>query len=201
MTSTVATPRLIVGTEAFFATQGHRVPHDFSEYDEVPREFMPIKVHPVNERDGYYQDLQQKMMDFGWRLNADKDDHPYFTHPTYDGNTFSVYHYTLSNGKEIMLPMVDREDDPKGLGCTVVQTVGPYNYEVETNEWESYWDSRNGRRRAGYLNYLDKRQKKREEFVKMAKTDPSIKVWDKDTPRCDPLTWKYNNPSPQTFEY
>lgn len=204
MTSTVATPRFIVGTEAYFATQGNRVPHDFSEYDEVSREFMPINVRPVNKRDGYYQELQQKMMDFGWRLNEDEDGSVFFTHPTYDNspqqtNRYAVYCHYLSNGKEIMLPLVDRADDPKGLGCTVVQTAGPYHYEVETNEWHSYWDNRKGRRRARYLNYLDARQKKREEYKEMAKTDSSIKVWEKDTPRCDPLTWHHNNPSPSQY--
>jgi hypothetical protein len=201
MTSTVAHPRLIVGTDAYFATQGSQAPHDFSNYDPVPQKFMPIKVNTDNERDGYYQSLQQKMMDFGWRLNVDKNDNPYFTHPTYDGNTFSVYNYELSNGQEIMLPLVERADDPKGLGCTVVQTSGTGHFQVETNEWESYWDSRSGKRKANQLTYQDKRQKKRDEYIEMAKTDPSVKVWSKDTPRCDPITWKYNNPSPQNFEY
>ena len=94
----------------------------------------------------------------------------FFTHPTYDNTNqqtggYPTYHYTMSNGKEIMLPLVDRTDDPKGLGCTVVQIAGPYHYEVETNEWHSYWDCRKGRRRARYLNYLDRREKKRAEYV------------------------------------
>ena len=94
-----------------------------------------------------------------------------------------------------MLPLVDREEDPKGLGCTIVQIAGTGHFKVETNEWGSYWEDRKGRRRSRYLNYLDNRQKKREEYIAMAKTDSSIKVWNKDTPRCDPLTWKHNNPN------
>tara|TARA_B100001758_G_C18402028_1_gene609597 strand:- start:1702 stop:2316 length:615 start_codon:yes stop_codon:yes gene_type:complete len=195
MTSTVSTPRLIVGTNAYFATQENVnwVPHDFSDYDAVPRKFMPINILSINVQDAHYINLQQKMMDFGWRLNENDDGKAYFTHPTYDGNSYSVYIYKLSNGKDIMLPLVERDADPKGLGCSVEMKPGAGHHRVETNEWQSYWDSRTGKRKATQLSYQDKRAKKREHFIAMAKTDPSVKVWDKDTPRCDPQTWSYNS--------
>ena len=167
--------------------------YDFSDSQPVPEEFMPRNVKRINSRDNKYQELQQKMMDFGWRLNEDEDGCQYFTHPTYQGSEYDVYKYQLTNGNSIYLPLVKRGEDPKGLGCTVITQHGSGFYEVETNEWKSYWDNRKGKRRARYLNYLDARQKKREEYVEMAKKDPSVKVWMKDTPRCDPVTWNYNN--------
>ena len=185
--------RFIVGTNSYFDQEMPSLARDFSEYDAVDRRFMPFSFNTDSSDDPRYQELQQKMMDFGWRLNEDEDGRQYFTHPTYQGTEYDVYYHTLKNGRSVSLPIVPREEDPKGLGCSLIITHGTGYYKVETNEWKSYWDNRNGRRRARYLNYLDKRQKKREEFVEMAKTDSSIKVWTKDTPRCDPLTWEHNN--------
>ena len=42
----------MVGSTAYLKQQGDREKHDFSEYDEVPQKFMPIKVNTDNERDG-----------------------------------------------------------------------------------------------------------------------------------------------------
>ena len=185
----------MVGSTEYLLQQSSSIPHDFSNYDAVPEEFMPQNVKHMNPRDIKYQELQQKMMDFGWRLNEDEDDRQYFTHPTYQGSEYDVYYHQLTNGNSICLPLVNRGEDPKGLGCTVITTHGTGFSTVETNEWKSYWDNRSGKRKARYLNYLDSRQKKRQEFVEMAKKDSSVTVWEKDTPRCDPLTWRYNNPS------
>jgi hypothetical protein len=196
----------MIGSTEYLLQQTNNIAHDFSGYDEVDDKYKPFIAKKTKSTDEYYRSLQQKMMDFGWRLNENDDGNVYFTHPTYDNTNnkygYTAHCYTLTNCKEIMIPLVDREKDPKGLGCTMVQTSVTGHFKVETNEWKSYWDNRSGRRRAAYLNYLDKRQKKREEFIEMSKTDSSIKVWTKDTPRCDPLTWKYNNPSPSVgFEF
>ncbi len=183
----------LVGSAAYHALHNQITPHNFDEATPVPREFIPTAFKLTNNNDARLLDLQQQMMDNGWRLNCDEEDNHYFTHPTYNGEYFDVYKRELSNGRPVYLPIVARDNDPKGLGCTFVMTSGQGGH-IETNDWKSYWDNRAGRRRANYLDYLDRRQEKRRMYVEMAKTDPSVKVWNKDTPRCDPRTWNFNSP-------
>jgi hypothetical protein len=185
----------IIGSPAYYALHNQTAPMNFDDATPVPREFMPITVKPTNPQDEHILYLQQEMMDNGWQLNCDNNDKHYFTHPTYNGETFVTYTKTLSNGNQVYLPLVPRDEDPKGLGCTYVLTSGSAYGQLETNRWHSFWDDRKGRRRANYIDYLDRRQEKRKQYVEMAKTDKSIIVWDKDTPRCDPTTWGYNNSS------
>ena len=179
----------LIGSSAYHALHNQITPHNFDSVAPVPREFMPIMVKSTNRGDEYILDLQQEMMDNGWRLNSRDNDEIYFTHPTYNGEEFSVYSRVLDSGKQVYIPMVPREEDPKGLGCTFVLTPGAGYGRLETNRWHSYWDDRQGQRRASYLDYLDRRQEKRRTIMEMAKTDPSVIVWNKDTPRCDPRTW------------
>ena len=184
----------VVGSDAYSAMHAdNTVGHDFSGYDALPEELVPRSFSLNKTNDAYYQGLQQTMMDFGWRLNEDENGRMYFTHPTYNGVEYEVYTQKLKNGKTVSLPLINREDDPKGLGCTVIINYGTGHFSVETNEWRSYWDDRSGRRRAKYLTYLGNREKKRREYIEMAKTDPSIKVWTANTPRCDPETWKHSH--------
>ena len=181
----------IVGTKAYHALHNPDNSYSFDEASTVPKEFMPIALRYSNNDDNYVMSLQQEMMDNGWQLNCDEDDNKHFTHPTYNRETFTAYSKVLSNGKRVYLPLVPRDEDPKGLGCTFVLSSGSGHGRLETNRWHSYWDDRQGQRRARYLDYLDRRQEKRRTIVEMAKTDSSVKVWYKDTPRCDPKMWDY----------
>ena len=192
-TQTMTTPRLIVGSVEWAATRSQPEAHDFSGYTPLDEKFVPRAFNIDKTNDTYYQGLQQTMMDFGWRLNVDENGKTYFSHPTYNGMEYPVYTQHLKNGRTVSLPLINRDDDPKGLGCTVICDYGTGHYSVETNEWKSYWDNRSGRRRARYLTYLGNREKKRQEYIEMAKTDPSVKVWTANTPRCDPETWRHNN--------
>ena len=179
-----------VGTEAYSKLHTVGMIHSFDHMDKVDRNFIPHAFSQDISTDRYYQHLQQKMMDFGWRMNVGDNGNTYFTHPTYQGEKYTVYTHNLVSGSAICLPMVDRDGDPKGLGCSIIYNIKTGYTKVETNEWLSYWSTRKGRRRAEYLNYLDARKKKRDEYVEMAKTDKSVIVWEKDTPRCNPETWR-----------
>jgi len=132
------------------------------------------------------------MMDLGWSMYEDNTGGTYFTHPTYQGEKYPIYTPQLSTGSCICLPIIKRENDPKGLGCSIIYNYNTGSCKVETNEWKSYWDSRKGSKQSDYHNYLDARKKKRHEYSEMAKTDKSIIVWEKDTPRCNPKTWRNN---------
>ncbi len=179
----------IVGTKAYHALHNPDNSYSFDEATPIAEEFIPRAFNYSNNNDNYVLSLQQEMMDNGWQLNCDEDDNHYFTHPTYNRETFPAYSKVLSNGRRVYLPLVPRDEDPKGLGCTFVLIPGAGYGRLETNRWHSYWDDRQGQRRARYLDYLDRRQEKRRAIVEAAKTDSSIVVWNKDTPRCDPRTW------------
>ena len=92
----------------------------------------------------------------------------------------------LINGNLCRLPIVNRDNDPKGLGCTTNTQGGTGCVNIETNEWQSYWNTRTGKRRGRYLDYLSRRQDKRDNYIEMSKIDKSSVVWYKDTPRCNP---------------
>lgn len=186
----------IVGTKAYHALHNPDNSYSFDEASTVSKEFMPMAFRYSDNDDNYVMSLQQEMMDNGWQLNCDEDDNKHFTHPTYNRETFTAYSKVLSNGKRVYLPLVPRDEDPKGLGCTFVLSPGSGHGRLETNRWHSYWDDRKGQRRARYLDYLDRRQEKRRTIMEMAKTDSSVKVWYKDTPRCDPKMWGYETNVP-----
>jgi len=174
----------IIGTAEWHAyknIQNDREPFQ-SEY-ECPPECLPVTISLGNPEDKKFKYLQQKMMDFGWRLN-EKDGFVYFTHPTYNGEEFIVYNHTLTNGDLCRIPLVNRDNDSKGLGCTITIHHGFVN--IDSNEWQSYWNTRTGKRRGRYLDYLSRRQAKRDQYIEMSKIDKSSMVWYKDTPRCDP---------------
>ena len=179
----------IVGTKAYHALHNPDNSYSFDEATPIAQEFIPRAFNYSKNNDNYVLSLQQEMMDNGWQLNCDEDDNHYFTHPTYNRETFATYSKVLSNGRRVYLPLVPRDEDPKGLGCTFVLTPGAGYGRLETNRWHSYWDDRQGQRRARYLDYLDRRQEKRRAIIEASKTDSSIVVWNKDTPRCDPRTW------------
>ena len=164
-----------------------------SEY-ECPLECLPVTISLRNPEDENFMCLQQKMMDFGWRLNEKENGSVYFTHPTYNGEEFTTYSYKLTNGNLCRLPIVNRDKDPKGLGCTINTQCGTGFVNVETNEWQSYWDTRTGKRRGQYLDYLSGRQDKRNQYIEMSKIDKSSMVWDKDTPRCNSEIMGYYSP-------
>ena len=105
--------RFIVGSKSYFDQGMPSLARDFSEYDAVDRRFMPFSFNTDSSDDPRYQELQQKMMDFGWRLNEDEDGRQYFTHPTYQDTEYDVYYHTLKNGRSVSLPIVPREKTPK----------------------------------------------------------------------------------------
>ena len=182
-----------VGTNEYSKLHKNNMIHTFSEENTLDRKFIPYSFKQNKSNDKYYQHLQQKMMDFGWRMNEDDNGTPHFTHPTYQGEKYPVYTRKLSTGSSICLPIINRDDDSKGLGCVIIYNSNTGSCKVETNEWKSYWDSRKGRRQSSYHCYLDARKKKRDDIAEIAKTDKSVILWEKDTPRCNPETWRNNS--------
>ena len=179
-----------VGTEAYTKLHKNNMVHKSRDEDIIDRKFIPYAFNQDKSSDKYFQHLQQKMMDFGWRMNEDDDGTRQFIHPTYQGEAYPVYTHELSTGTYICLPIMSRENDPKGLGCSIIYKYNTGDCKVETNEWKSGWNTRKGVRQQAYNKYLDMRRNKRTQYIEMAKTDKSVIVWEKDTPRCNPETWR-----------
>ena len=87
----------IVGTKAYHALHNPDNSYSFDEATPIAEEFIPRAFNYSNNNDNYVLSLQQEMMDNGWQLNCDEDDNHYFTHPTYNRETFPAYSKVLSN--------------------------------------------------------------------------------------------------------
>ena len=125
---------------------------------------IPKTFAGVNPRIARFSALQQKMMDLGWQLFIDdRNDRKFFKHKTYGQREFRA-HTVSTDNQMFTFPIISRDEDPKGLGCTFNVHHGAGFSEIVSNEWTSFWDTRKGRRREHYLNYLDARMKKREQI-------------------------------------
>ena len=126
--------------------------------------FAPKVFTPVTTRDVRFSNLQQKMMDNGWQLFIDEaDGHSYFKHKTYGEKKFHAYSVSTPNS-DYTFPIVDQDEDIKGLGCRFEISHGTALCEIVSNEWNSFWDNRKGRRRAKYYVYLKARQDKKAQY-------------------------------------
>ena len=123
--------------------------------------FCPTVFTQVTEKDVRLSNLQQKMMDNGWQLFIDEaSGKSFFKHKTYGEKHVQSHRVNTSNGM-YTFPIINQDEDPKGLGCSFNVSYGSGLCEIVSNEWESYWDNRNGRRREKYLIYLKERQAKK----------------------------------------
>lgn len=58
---------------------------------------------------------------------------------------------------------IENENDTQGLAYRYeISPVG--NQKIVPNYWESFWDTRRGKRYSNYLDYLEYREKKRDEY-------------------------------------
>lgn len=148
----------------------------------LAKSLIPIAFSKDNFLNAKYSKLQQNMMDIGWRLNRPDDRKEYFTHPTYADQEYPAYRHSTVSGEVFYLPIVDKGEDLKGLGCSFVMNFRFMT--VETNEWKFLRNTRVGKRKVNYEDYYATRQDKREMCRMMSKTDKSVVVWEADTPRC-----------------
>ena len=127
--------------------------------------FRPEKA----QQDVGYMKLQSQMMDNGWRLHQEEDDEgnvdEYFIHPTYGDMKVPVYSYVCHDyhgNKVLKFPLLDRERDPKGLGCCITVSAAGTRMNIIGNEWESFWKTRRGKRAAKRDRFLSNhRQRKK----------------------------------------
>jgi hypothetical protein len=172
--SSFASPRLIVGTPEWLASKNYTHPKTFSNY-ECDSSSIPKKMVRHSPNYAYLKRLQSKMMDNGWRLCEGEDgENDYFVHPTYTDTKFPAHEVNIDNTK-IILPIVNMQNDRKGLGCSFIVKPGMQYTMLRCNEWTSYWTTRTGKRRAKYHNYLDEREQKKKVFEEEAAEAKKLK--------------------------
>ena len=145
--------------------------------DYIPRKF--VVADPLDTK---YLHLQQQMMDNGWKLIENESyvepfsKHgeniiiEFFSHPTYGDLKVPVFTYETGQfygNKLLKFPHISQEQDPKGLGCSIVSI--PYRgWKIVSNEWKSFWTTRKGRKRSRYLQYLQERKEVRKMIEAMS---------------------------------
>ena len=136
----------------------------------VDSEFLP-RITSVNSNqefiDNKMADLQQEMMDNNWSLRED-DEGEFFTHRQYNGMKVPVHNHITLDGRLFKIPLIDRSDDPEGLGCCIDYMPPQTFYTIRSNRFIEYGESRTGKRRENYLVYLGQRLKRKAEFEKEA---------------------------------
>ena len=102
----------------------------------------------------------------------------FWTHPKYTPMRFAsnvveeepmfCTGYTNWYGQQYEIPLATGNEDALGLA---------YNFEITasgtsrlvSNEWQSFWDTRRGRRHAKYLDYLERRKETLNNFSQQSK--------------------------------
>lgn len=93
-----------------------------------------------------------------------------FKNPKYGEKHFKIGNLRSLNddGKIIntFYPMAERFTDIYNIGyCVTGNAAG--NSHLQSNYWESFWDTRRGKRYDKYVEYKDARDKKKAEYKKM----------------------------------
>ena len=134
---------------------------------EYSRDVIPTKfTYSNSDKQSTFKALQREMMDNGWEGIVGDDNEMYFTHPQYPNQVFNKFTYVSPDGNKYMLPIVNRDDDIKGLGCSIVPSKNVINCTVESNKWLDYYDTRVGKKRARYHEYLNAREEKKLQIQK-----------------------------------
>tara|TARA_Y100000022_G_C13025131_1_gene272956 strand:- start:10 stop:552 length:543 start_codon:yes stop_codon:yes gene_type:complete len=159
--------RIIVGSNEW--TKMKRMSDEVKKFPASKIEYsagvIPVSWVTVNsEKQSTFKALQREMMNNGWEGVVDDDNEMYFTHPQYPNKVFNKFTYVSPDGNKYMLPIVNRDDDIKGLGCSIVPCKNVINCTVESNKWHNYFDTRQGKRREKYYEYLNAREEKKREI-------------------------------------
>ena len=162
----------IVGTPEWCEWKKARyAPSNIYVGEPIDPAFIP-RIPSVNSKqeeiDNKMAYLQQEMIDNRWSLREDEDGE-YFHHDRYTGKRVVVYEHIGADGRIYKLPLLDKEDDLEGLGCSFTYQAPSLYCTVDLNRYIEYGESRTGKRREAYLKYLGERLRKKEAFEEEAK--------------------------------
>ena len=123
MSSSITTSSLIVGTPEYISSKNHTHPKTFSKYEcdssSIPKQKL---TRPIQY--SKFKKIQAKMMDNGWRLcEGENGEKEFFVHPTYPDTKFPAHFVNLGD-MIFILPIVNKENDKNGLGCSFIVKPG-----------------------------------------------------------------------------
>ena len=102
----------------------------------------------------------------GWKMVEGGAYDKRWSNSAYEGKLFRSG-VIENNGEKVYFPVAGTDEDPKGLACNLFLSCANTRFDIQPNRFRDYdYSTRKGRRRIKYLNYLDARMKKREEFEK-----------------------------------
>ena len=103
----------------------------------------------------------------------------FWTHPKYTPMRFAsnvveeepkfCTGYTNWYGKRYEIPLATGNDDLLGLAYNFEDYSKWKRHVLVSNEWQSFWDTRRGRRHANYLDYLERRKETLNSFTQQTK--------------------------------
>ena len=162
----------IVGTPEWCAWKKARyTPSSVYVGEPIDPKFIP-RTYKMNtdsdDVDKRMADLQQQMIDNNWQLSEDENGIEYFKFARYLGKRVDVHTHISRDGRVFKLPLMDREEDPEGVGCCFNYQAPSLTYTIEPNAYIEYTDTRVGRRRENYLKYLAHRLKRKAQFQEEA---------------------------------
>jgi len=159
----------IVGTNEWTCWKRERyVNGSYSPSEPIDPNIIPrVKVIDIQQEivDKKMAFLQQTMIDNNWRLQVGDGELEHFTHVRYPNKMVSVHEHLARDGRIFKIPLIDKEDDPEGIGCSINYTAGNMFYTIDSNRYTEYNESRTGKRREAYLEYLSYRLHRKEEFL------------------------------------
>jgi hypothetical protein len=128
----------------------------------------------INDPDNYFQHIQipHNVRNNGWII-IDTHSQPSTAfvnsnHKQYYNKQFKVGALSrMHEGSLIyeLYPIVDREHDYRNIGYGM-NSNSQFMHQLIPNKFESFWDTRHGKRFAKYIEYRKKRENTREEYKK-----------------------------------
>ncbi len=130
----------------------------------------------INDKKHYFPNvvIPNKVKMSGWYIQFhifDYDDNGeyVFKNPKYGDKNFKIGNLRVVNDNGDIVnhfyPIAERFTDIYNIGYCITGTASGIS-KVYTNSWESFWDTRRGRRYDKYVEYLERRDRKKLEYKK-----------------------------------
>jgi hypothetical protein len=143
----------------------------------LPTSFNIKCNHPKGDN------VRKELGDLGWNYHNGEFLHPYTTAKIH------TVHEKICDGGRILVPGYDSYMDETGVSSNImnadnmpqyfsentyvtrVQPGGSMTYELEQHKFSDFWRTRRGKRTEKKFIYMEKRKKRKEEFVKMKRVE------------------------------
>ena len=126
----------------------------------------------INDKEHYFPNvvIPNKVKMSGWNIFEHRDSGEYvFKNPKYGDKNFKIGNFRVVNNDGDIInhfyPIAERFTDIYNVGYCITGTASGIS-KIYTNSWESFWDTRRGKRYDKYVEYLERRDRKKLEYKK-----------------------------------